>query len=185
MMALLLTACGGGAGASEGERLALAVRGEYLGMDACTAQIALTADYGQRVYEYEMTAAVEGGETVMVLTAPETVAGCTARMSGEDSALEYDGIQVETGPMDDRGLTPLSAFPRLLEAARSGYITACALDEEEGTLRIDCGDPEGAPGSGTETALWFDVDTHALVRGEISVDGACAVSCRFSSFTWS
>ena len=183
MMTLLLTACGGSAGVSEAEELALTIRGEYLALTACAAQLSVTADYGQRVYQYEMAASMSGEETVLTLSAPETVAGVTVRLSGEDSFLEYDGTAVETGPMDDSGLTPVAAFPALLTAAQSGYITACALEEDGGLLRVDCGDPEGSPGTGTETTLWFDADTHALTRGEISVDGFRAILCECSSFT--
>ena len=167
MTTLLLTGCGkaGGCGAEE---LALTIRGEYLAMEHCALQAAVTADYGQRVYQYEMAAAVTGQETVLTLSAPETVAGLTARITGEDSRLEFDGVCVETGPLDGNGLTPVSALPALLEAARSGYMTACALEEDGAVLRVDCGDPSGSP---------------ALVKGEISVDGFRAILCEFSNFT--
>ena len=182
MTTLLLAGCGQ-AGGNEAEELALTIRGEHLGMDRCTAQVSVTADYGQRVYEYEMAVAVTGEETLLVLSAPETVAGLTARISGEDSALEFDGLSVETGPLDPDGLTPVSAVPALLEAVRSGYITACGLEEDGTLLRVDCGDPEGTPGEGTEISLWFAAAAHVLVRGEISVDGSCAVRCEVDSFT--
>lgn len=183
MMTLLLTACGGPAGVSEAEELALVIRGEYLELTACAARLSITADYGQRVYQYEMSAVVDGEETVMTLTAPETVAGTVARVKGEESALEYDGVAVETGPMDSGGLTPVSAFPALLAAARTGYITACALEEDGSLLRVDCGDPNGEPGLGTETTLWFDASTHGLTRGEVSVDGFRAILCECAEFT--
>lgn len=182
MTTLLLAGCGK-AGVSEAEELALTIRGEYLAMESCAARAAVTADYGQRVYQYEMTVSVNGEETTLTLSAPETVAGLTARLTGEENLLEFDGVSVETGPLDDDGLTPVSALPALLEAARSGYMTACALEEDGALLRIDCGDPEGTPGAGTETALWFDASTHALTRGEISVDGFRAILCEFSEFT--
>ena len=182
MMTLLLTGCGE-AGVSEGEELALTIRGEYLAMENCAAHAAITADYGQRVYQYEMAVSVSEEDTVLTLSAPETVAGLTARITGEDSFLEFDGTAVETGALDSSGLTPVSALPALLEAARSGYITACALEEEGALLRVDCGDPTGSPGQGTETALWFDAAAHTLVRGEISVDGFRAILCEFSNFT--
>ncbi len=182
MTTLLLAGCGQGRG-NEGEELALTIRGEYLAMDGCAARAAVTADYGQRVYRYEMAVAVSGGETLLTLSAPETVAGLTARMSGGENLLEFDGISVETGPLDENGLTPVSAVPALLEAARSGYITACALEEDGAVLRVDCGDPAGSPGTGAETALWFDAATHALTRGEISTDGFRVILCEFSEFT--
>ena len=182
MMILLLSGCGG-AGVGKEEELALAIRGEYLGMSQCAARLSVTADYGQRVYQYQMDAAWGEEETVLTLTAPETVAGFTARAADGGSTLEYDGVQVETGALDQEGLTPLSAFPALLEAARSGYITACALEEDGTLLRVDCGDAEGKPGTGTETALWFDASTHALLRGEVSVDGFRVILCEVSDFS--
>lgn len=182
MTTLLLTGCGK-AGVSEAEELALTIRGEYLAMDGCAARAAITADYGQRVYRYELAVAVSGEETVLTLSAPETVAGLSARLDGEESLLEFDGVSVETGPLDGNGLTPVSAVPALLEAAKSGYITACALEEDGAVLRVDCGDPAGSPGTGTETALWFDAATHALTRGEISSDGFRVILCEFSDFT--
>ena len=182
MTTLLLAGCGK-AGVSEAEELALTIRGEYLAMTDCAAQADITADYGRRVYQYGISAAVTEQETILTLTAPETVAGLSARLDGEESLLEFDGVSVETGPMDGDGLTPIAAVPALLEAARTGCITACALEEDGALLRIDCGDPEGTPGAGTETALWFDASTHALTRGEISVDGFRAILCEFSEFT--
>lgn len=182
MTTLLLTGCGK-AGVSEAEELALTIRGEYLAMEGCTAQAAITADYGQRVYEYGLSAEVNGEETVLTLSAPETVAGLTARVSGEENRLEFDGVSVETGPLNDQGLSPVSAIPSLLEAVRTGYITACTLEGDGAVLRVDCGNPEGTPGSGTETALWFDASSHALMKGEISVDGFRVILCEFSDFT--
>ena len=181
MMILLLSACAGGGG--QEEQLSLAVRGSYLEMTACTASVTLTADYGQRVYRYELELTQEGENTTLTLTAPDIVAGITARLEGKDGLLEYDSLSVETGRLDGDGLTPVSAIPTLLETARSGYITACALEEEGALLRLDCGDPEGRPGEGLETTLWFDAQTHALVRGEIRTDGFRAILCEFSNFT--
>lgn len=183
MILLLLTACGRAGGGNEAEQLALLIRSEYMEMNTCTAAAEITADYGQRVYQYTMEVAVSGEETVLNLTAPETVAGITARLKEKDSLLEYDGVVVETGPMDGEGLTPVSAVPVLLETARSGYIRACSLEEDGALLRVDCGDPEGEPGKGREVTLWFETDTHALSRGEVKLDGFRAILCQFSQFT--
>ena len=182
MIALLLAGCGR-LEVSEAEQLALAVRGEYLELESCSAALEITADYGQRVYQFEMDAQVQGEDAVLTLTAPETVAGLTARWAGEAGTLEYDGVAVETGSLDPEGLDPVSAFPVLLEAARSGYLTACALEEDGTVLRVDCGDPAGTPGQGTETTLWVDGETGALLRGEIRVDGFRVIGCTCTAFT--
>ena len=182
MIALLLAGCGR-LEVSEAEQLALEIRGEYLELERCSASLEITADYGQRVYQFEMDAQVQGEDAVLTLTAPETVAGLTARWAGEAGTLEYDGVAVETGSLDPEGLDPVSAFPVLLEAARSGYLTACALEEDGAVLRVDCGDPAGTPGQGTETTLWFDGETDALLRGEIRVDGFRVIGCTCTAFT--
>lgn len=180
-MILLLAGCSP-AKVSQAEELALGLRGEYLEMTACSAHLAVTADYGQRVYDYEMDAALEGEELKLTLTAPETVAGMTAHLSQGEGQLEYDGVWVETGTLDEDGLTPLGAFPAMLEAIRGGYITACCLEEEETLLRLDCGDPTASPGKGREVTLWLDASTRNLVRGEIRVDGYRVIVCECTNF---
>ena len=105
MTALLLAGCGK-AGVNKAEELALTIRGEYLAMEQCAARASVTADYGQRVYAYEMSAAVNGEETVLTLSVPETVAGLTARLAGAENRLEFDGVSVETGPLDPPASPP-------------------------------------------------------------------------------
>ena len=180
-MMLLLAGCTP-AKVSQAEELALGLRGEYLEMTACSAHLSVTADYGQRVYDYEMDAVLEGEELTLTLTAPETVAGMTAHLSEGEGQLEYEGVWVETGTLDENGLTPLSAFSAMLEAARGGYITACSLEEEENLLRVDCGDPTASPGEGREVTLWFEPSTRNLVRGEVSVDGFRVILCECTDF---
>ena len=106
----------------------------------------------------------------------------TARLSGGEGQLEYDGVWVETGTLDDQGLTPLGAFSAMVEAARGGYITACSLEEEETLLRVDCGDPGRKPEEGREVTLWFEPESRNLVRGEISVDGFRVILCECTDF---
>ena len=68
-MILLLSACGrppGGVG--EAEELALAIRGEYAALNTWTAQAEITADYGQRVYDYTVAAEFDGKQTRMPRT---------------------------------------------------------------------------------------------------------------------
>ena len=118
-LCLTLTCCGG-EGGSQAEQLALDIRGEYLAMSGCAASMEVTADYGQRVYEYSVDLTWQReGESVLTLTAPENVAGVTARLTEGETALDYDGVRVETGPLDDTGLSPVSAVPVLLDYATS------------------------------------------------------------------
>ena len=142
---------------------------------------------GRGVYDFALTAAVSGEETVLTLTEPEWAAGLTARITGEEGKLEYDGLILETGSLDGEDLSPMSALPQLLEAARSGLYGRVypGGGGSRGTfLRVRYADPDQAPGEGagdhplvgprTPTPWW---------RGEISVDGLRVIRCTISEFT--
>ena len=170
---------------AEGQKaldLALTIRGEYLSLPNFSTQVQLRADYGQRVYDYTLDLSATGEDIVLTVTQPELIAGVTARTNAKELLLEYDGLHLETGPLDDSGLTPLSALPAMLRAIREDYLTSYCFDDD-GYLRISCGDPELPLGTGTEYTLWFHPESHDLARGEISVDGICRVSCILSPFT--
>ena len=182
-LCLALAACGGGA--TGAEQLALDIRGEYLAMEGCTAQLTVTADYGQRVYEYGLDLSYRReGESVLTVTSPDAVAGVTARQKDGSGYLEYDGVWVETGPLDESGMSPMEAVPVLLRYATEGFIAECAMEEtgEGQVLRVICRDPEAKAGEGQECSLWFDPDSHALIRGELSQDGFTVIQCVFSGF---
>ena len=184
MMTLLLSACGGAGESASLQEQALAIRSRYLAAAGCTAKLDVTADYGQRVYTYTVAVTAAQEETDLTVLAPQEVAGVTARLTAGGSRLEYDGAVVETGPLTADGLTPLSAIPALMEAARSGFIDNCTREllGEQQTLRILCRDPALPAGQGQETTLWLDPDTGALLRGELSSDGQRVILCVFSEF---
>lgn len=182
MMLLLLTGCGGGQeGKTGAEALAVEIRGEYMAMTGYSLQAQVNADYGQRVYDFTLSVTNDGEETAVVIREPEMLAGVTARIHGEEGTLEYDDLSLETGFLDGESLSPVSALPMLMEAARTEYIDRCTL--ADGVLEVHCADPEEKPGAGQEVTLWFDAQTHALTGGEISQDGRRVIACQITEFT--
>lgn len=185
ILCLLLSACGGGDRGNTDE-LALEIRASYIAMTTCNARMDVTADYGQRVYKYTLDFSYEkGGDTTVTVVSPEEAAGVTARITGDSTLLEYDGVSLETGPLDESGLSPISAAPALLRSAAEGFIAESGMEMvgERECLFITCRDPEGRPGQGTEFTLWFDAGTHELVQGEILADGVRIISCTFTEFS--
>ena len=186
LVLVLLAGCGRDSGGGQGaEELALEIRTEYIGMTALSAGLEVTADYGERVYTYGMALAwdQEAG-TTLTLTAPEAVAGVTLQVKDGETALEYDGVRLETGPLSEAGISPVDAVPALLRQVREGFIAACCTEQlgEREALRVCYRAPEAQPGTGTETTIWFDTVTHALLRGEVAVDGFTVLQCVFSNF---
>ena len=154
-------------------------------MQSCEAQCEVTADYGQRVYDFSYDFSMVGEETTLLMTAPEAVAGLTVTMTGEQGELSYAGTMVETGNLSDQGLSPVTAVPTMLELARSGFIETCTLvtEDEQEFLQVRYHDPELEQGEGQETLLTFDPDSGALLFGEIMVDGDLVLYGTFSTFT--
>lgn len=184
ILVFLLSACGGREGGNEAEETLSVLRGQYLSMTACSGHAEVTADYGQRVYSYGLDFSWQReGETLLTLTAPESVAGTTAHISAGETALEYDGVMLETGAVNAAGLSPIDAIPALLTCVQEGFAAECVLEgEEETDLHVTCRDPETDPGAGSETELWFDAATGALLRGEISEEGVTVIQCAVSDF---
>ena len=186
MMTLLLSGCGAGSGEESPENLAALIRGEYLNLTGWTASMDVTVDYGERVFDFSLDASWQKeGDTVLTITAPEIVAGITARIVDGEGYLEYDGASLSTGPLTGEGLTPLEAVPFLMEQATKGYMARCTFEgeAENRVLKVLCRDPEGTEGVGTECTLYFDPTTHDLLGMEVSYDGFTVLTAEMTNFT--
>ena len=183
---LLLTACQSGESSeATAEETARQIRTEYLAAQSCGGTVELTADYGMRVYEFTMDFTWQKeGESVLTLTAPEEVAGLTARLEAGGSYLEYDGLRLGTGDLTGEGLTPMELVPTVMEYSLEGYMAECVFEDwgETPALRVLYRDPEGAAGQGVECTQWFAADTHALLAAELSYDGTLVLSSTFTTF---
>lgn len=188
MMTLLLAGCAAGGGTREvtADELALQVRMEYLAATGCSGTAQVTADYGQRVYDFTLDFTwTRAGETVLTVTAPEELSGLTATVGEGESRLEFQGVSLGTGDLTGEGLTPLEYLPAVMDNIDDGYMAECVYETRNGqeTLRVLFRDPELRPEQGLECTLWFDKTQRTLLRAELSQDGYLVLSSEFTSFT--
>ena len=186
MMTLLLSGCKAGSGEERPENLAARIRGEYLSLGGWTARLDITADYGERVYEFSVDASWEkDGPTVLTVTAPESVAGITARLEDGEGYLEYDGASLSTGPLTGDGLSPLEVIPFVMKELTQGYMARAHYVQvgERQVLEVLCRNPEEAEGIGAECLLQFDPETHDLLQAELFWDGVSVVRAAVTQFT--
>ena len=184
MMTLLLSGCKGG-GESTPETAALALRDAYQDLAGWSSAVDITAEVGEKVFDFTLDASWrKDGETVLVITSPELLAGITARIADGETVLEYDGAGLSLGLLDGRGLTAVSVVPWVMEQVGSGYMAKCAwAGENRELLQITFRDPEAEAGKGTEYRITFDRETFALNGAEVSVDGASVLTAAFHNFT--
>lgn len=178
ILLLLLTLCACGGVRNNAEELALDIRTSLLEAADLDLTADVTADYGERVYDFTIRFTGNADKGAMEILAPEEIAGLKARIDLSGATLEYDGAELDTGALTADGLSPAEAIPVLISQWQSGFISGCGfekLDEAE-TLSVTTDVSETVT-----SKTWFDVKTRLPLRSEISDGGRMAVTVRFSS----
>ena len=185
MMILLLSGCQAGSAGGTPEDAALVLRTRYQALAGWSAQADVSVCYTDTVYDFTLDAVWRrDGETVLTVTAPELVAGITARIAQGETVLEYDGAGLSLGLLDDSGLTPVSAVTACMEQIETGWMARCAwAGENEEYLQISFQDPELEPNAGTQFLLTFGREDFALLSAEVSAAGDRVLTARFRNFT--
>lgn len=137
----------------------------------------VSADYGDSAREYTLSLCWVPGRCEIEVLAPELIAGIKAHIDGDGSALEYDGLILDTGELTEDGLTPVSALPRLLEAMQTGHIDSAW---KEG----DCVVVELTPDDVVSISLWLEAETLAPRVAELysQNNGRVLIRCEITRF---
>lgn len=175
-LALLLTSCGRG---SSSEATIRELRSPFGADSVLTARAELTADYGERIYEY--TVDIQGTEREGKLTVekPENIAGTVLGWSDGSTTLTSEDVTLETGPLTERGLTPADALPTLLSACAEGTLLEYQPAGEDGLLYAQLEVPER---SDETVSCWFEERSGALKRCTLAEQGVTVLTLEFSHF---
>lgn len=138
----------------------------------------VTADYGDRVFDFKLTCTKSPEKTELEIKAPESLAGMKAVCTDGGYALSFDGVQVTTGALTRDGLSPAEALPALLEQWQTGYVSGAVSETYNGT------DTVALDTHITDTVTqrtWFDTSTLLPLHSEISQDGKAVIFCDFEN----
>ena len=155
MIPLLLTGCGARRDAENWKAFAEAVEtAERISFHA-----EITAHWETSSASFGADIAREGGETLITLTAPETVSGITVRAKDGETAVEFDGVILSLDSGRNETLSPCGAPQRMLAALTHGAMEYSAASSAS-----------FAGPDGESVTLWRD-ETGALTGAEIARDG--------------
>ena len=116
---------------------ALAMRSRLLG-EGCSFCCDITADYIDYVEEFELQCMVDReGMLEFEVAEPHSIRGIRGSVSGREGTLDYEDLVLAFPLMADDRLSPVAAPWILVQALRTGYITACVREGEQLHLTVD------------------------------------------------
>lgn len=150
-------------------------REALIGAERVTVRAELTADYGGSAASYVLDAACDGTETTVTVVEPALIAGVTAAVKWGETSVVYDGVMLGAGPVDEDGLTPVSAVPSILAAMAGGYVELLWWDGDYIAARTYVSEA-------SRCTVWLEADTLTPVSAEIACDGRRAITCVFTNW---
>ena len=170
-LCLLMIGCGGREFAKAREDLA--ARLETAACLSFTANV--RAEYEHKTARFTLSyyEDAEGGKVTVL--APQLIAGVSARIEPGSTSLEYDGVCLGTGELDDFGLSPMSALPMLVQALKDGDMNAgwtesgCTVLELQSTDELVC-------------TVWFTSEDMTPRQAELRSDGRVKVFAEISDW---
>lgn len=178
LLALTLLLSGCSAAHRDAESQLKALRSRWQESAGISARAALTADYGERVYEY--TVAVEGNAQAGTMTVeePENIAGAVLQWSDGTTSLTCEDTTLETGALDESGLSPADAVPVLFASCQTGRALECAWEDD--LLYVLLEHPSRHE---LTAAYWLEPETGALHRWELAENGRTVLTMSFTECT--
>lgn len=154
----------------------------YKAIDGMKMQVGISADFPERVSKYRVSYTYKKGDKSSIeIIEPQEVSGIKISVRDGEGEIEFDGARLETGKLDERGLTPLNALPRLMEKWSGGEISQTEVGSRDGVDTIlliysDDGSDEDA-----EYRTWFNRENYYPLYSEILSDGRCVIRCEYET----
>ena len=170
-LCLLMSGCGGREFAKAREDLAARLDGaECLSF---TANI--RAEYEHKTARFTLSYYEDAQGGKVTVLAPQLIAGVTARIEPGSTSLEYDGVCLGTGELDDFGLSPMSALPMLVQTLREGGMNTGWSEGGFTVLELQSCDE-------LVCTVWFDGETMTPRQAELASDGRVKVFVEISDW---
>jgi len=160
VLCILLSGC------SNGEETAFnKFREELIAAESISFTAEVKAEYEDKTAEFTLAFSTENGEYSVEVLEPEIVKGISAHVKSGETHLEYDGVILDIGRLNDRGLCPMSALPYLIDSLKDSYLELAWSEKNLLAVRL-------VPSDDMSIVLWLegDVPVNAeIIYGEKTV----------------
>lgn len=128
------------------------------------------AEYDGRTARFTLAYDDNGTESTVTVIEPEIISGVSMRFEGGKSVLDCESILIDTGFLDENGLTPVNALPIIVRAMRTGQLDSVASVDGVTVWYI-------VPEDGMTVALWMSEEGTVPLRAELVSDGRVRLFC--------
>ena len=135
-----------------------------------TVRGTLTADFGETTERYVLDASYDGKQTTVEIVEPALIAGVKAASRWGETSVEYGGVLLGTGALDEDGLSPVAAMPAIFAAMAGGYAELLWWDGGLIAARMYAGED-------ARCTVWLAADSLTPVHAEIASGGRTVISC--------
>ncbi len=151
------------------------IRDFYENLDKTEQRILVSAEFPSYVSEYLLSYCYQkNGNHMVTVLEPESICGVQVALRDGETVLSADELQLETGRLDDGGLTPISALPKLMKVWQThpNGVEPVSENGEECLLLVYEDDA-------MVYRTVFSRDTYLPIRAEVFRDDVCVLRLQY------
>ncbi len=163
---LMLSGCGTGAEEKRFEEFSSELRGR----ETVSFTADVRAEYDDHTARFTLAYSGNSEDCTVTVIEPDIISGVTMRFESGSSVLDCESISVDTGFLDESGMTPVNALPIIVRAMCSGHLDSCASVDGVPVWYI-------VPEDGVTVALWMSGEDTTPLRAELASGGRVRLFC--------
>ena len=135
----------------------------------------IRAEYEDKTARFTLSYEEDSEGSTVTVIAPELIAGVTARIAPGGTQLEYDTVVLDTGALDNFGLSPMSSLPRLVQTLKCSHVDSYWEEDGMRVLSLE-------PTDELKCSVWFEGEEMTPLRAEMISGGRVKVFVEISDW---
>lgn len=135
----------------------------------------LRCEYDDRTVSFTLQYKQQENGCLITVLQPEEIEGICVELDEKGSVLKYDELFVDTGNLDEFGLSPLSALPLLADSLRGSYMDSVRYEGDELVYTL-------VPADDINLDIWFSAEDMIPRHAEIISQGRVRIFCDLESW---